>query len=92
MSLALFQFGLIQRNDCASSLIIDVQEKLFSVISDKGNMLENIVKLLCFCKIVDIPVLVCEQTSTEMFIFEALERAGTEEFRQTFKLVKYKLI
>jgi isochorismate hydrolase len=51
---------LIDRKDCAL-LVIDVQEKLLPFIAHRERMVDNIVKLLKFTKIVDIPVIMTEQ-------------------------------
>jgi isochorismate hydrolase len=51
---------LIDRNDCVL-LVIDVQDKLLPFIAHKEKMVENIVKLVKFSKIVNIPVIVTEQ-------------------------------
>jgi len=50
----------IDRNDCIL-LVIDIQDKLIPFIAHKEKMVENIVKLIKFSKIVGIPVIVTEQ-------------------------------
>jgi nicotinamidase-related amidase len=51
---------LLARHDTVL-LIIDVQERLMPVIYDGDKVLNNIVKLLRFAKIIGLPVLVTEQ-------------------------------
>ena len=51
---------LVSRENCAL-VIIDVQQKLVPVIAEAGRVIENIVKLIRFAKIVDIPVVLTEQ-------------------------------
>ncbi len=51
---------LIDRKDCAL-LVIDVQDKLLPFIAHRERMVGNIVKLLKFSKIVNIPVILTEQ-------------------------------
>lgn len=52
--------GLINRDDCLV-VVIDVQEKLMPVISDKDEVIANTVKLVEFSKICGIPLVVTEQ-------------------------------
>lgn len=52
--------GLIARDDCVL-LVIDVQEKLVPVISDKEKVVENIIRLSHFAHITGIPVILTEQ-------------------------------
>lgn len=52
--------GLISGEDCVI-IIIDVQEKLMPVISDKEKVLDNVIKLSKFAKIAGIPVVLTEQ-------------------------------
>ena len=51
---------LISRENCAL-VIIDVQQKLVPVIAEAGRVIENIVKLIRFSKIVGLPVVLTEQ-------------------------------
>ena len=51
---------LIDRKDCLL-LVIDVQEKLLPFIAHKERMVENIIKLIKFSQIIDMPVLITEQ-------------------------------
>ncbi len=52
---------LIKREDCVL-IIIDIQEKLTPVISDKDTVIENIIKLSRFARIIEMPVILTEQT------------------------------
>ena len=51
---------LIDRNDCVL-IIIDIQKLLIPHIVNRERMIENIVKLIKFSKIIDIPIIVTEQ-------------------------------
>jgi nicotinamidase-related amidase len=42
-------------------VVIDVQEILMPVIADKSKVIENIVRLLKFARIVNLPVVLTEQ-------------------------------
>lgn len=42
-------------------IIIDVQEKLLAVMQDKEKIVENILKLIDFAKIIDLPIVLTEQ-------------------------------
>ena len=50
----------ITREDCVL-VIIDVQEKLVPVISNKERVVGNVIKLLSFAKIIGMPVILTEQ-------------------------------
>ncbi len=52
--------ALLRKEDCAL-LVIDVQEKLVRVIEEAGRSIENIIRLIRFSKIVDIPIVLTEQ-------------------------------
>ena len=52
--------GLIDPTDCVL-VVIDVQEKLLPVMYEKDKTLDNVVRLVRFAKIIDLPVLVTEQ-------------------------------
>jgi isochorismate hydrolase len=51
---------LLDRKD-ALLIIIDMQERLVPVMSEKEKLVENILKLIRFSKIIGIPVLATEQ-------------------------------
>ena len=51
---------LVSKENCAL-VIIDVQQKLVPVIAEAGRVIENIVKLIRFSKIVGLPVVLTEQ-------------------------------
>jgi nicotinamidase-related amidase len=51
---------LIDRNDCIL-IVIDIQDKLLPQIADRETMVNNIVKLIKFAKIIGIPIIVTEQ-------------------------------
>lgn len=51
---------LIKRKDSVL-VIIDVQERLVPVINNHEKIIDNIVKLIRFAKIIDMPVIVIEQ-------------------------------
>jgi nicotinamidase-related amidase len=52
--------GLI-RGDDAVLIVIDMQERLFPVMTDKAKLLQNVVRLLRFSEIVELPVVFTEQ-------------------------------
>lgn len=52
--------GLIDPTDCVL-VVIDVQEKLLPVMHEKDKILDNVVRLVRFAKIIDLPVVVTEQ-------------------------------
>lgn len=62
-------------DDCAL-VIIDVQEKLLPVMSEKEKVLENSVRLAGFAKIAEIPVLVTEQEKLGATVGELAEALG----------------
>lgn len=51
---------LIRREDCVF-VVIDFQERLLPVIAHKDRILENVVRLAKFARIVGLPVIVTEQ-------------------------------
>ena len=52
--------GLIREED-SLLLIIDVQERLFPVMAEKEKLLDNILRLARFTRILGLPVIVTEQ-------------------------------
>ena len=52
--------SLVAREDCIL-VIIDVQDKLMPVIADKEKVISNVARLVQFCRITGIPVVVTEQ-------------------------------
>jgi nicotinamidase-related amidase len=52
--------ALLRKEDCAL-LVIDVQEKLVRIIEEANKSIENIVRLIRFSNIVDIPIVLTEQ-------------------------------
>jgi nicotinamidase-related amidase len=53
-------YGLINRQDCVL-IVIDVQEKLMPVINEKENVILNTSRLVKFCGLTGIPVIITEQ-------------------------------
>ena len=51
---------LIDRDDCAL-IVIDIQDKLLPFIAHKELMVANVVRLIKFAKIINMPVIVTEQ-------------------------------
>jgi len=51
---------LIDPDDCVL-LLVDMQEKLLPVISENERIVDNVVRLVRFCEILDIPVVLSEQ-------------------------------
>jgi isochorismate hydrolase len=52
--------GLISRDETVL-IIIDMQERLFPVMSEKERLLENVMRLVRFSQVVGLPVLLTEQ-------------------------------
>lgn len=52
--------GLIPRDEVAL-IVVDMQEKLFPAIEGKEKVLENSLRVIEFCKRLEIPILVTEQ-------------------------------
>jgi isochorismate hydrolase len=51
---------LLNRDDCVL-IVIDVQDKLLPQIANRDKMVDNIIKLIKFTKIINLPVMVTEQ-------------------------------
>ncbi len=51
---------LLSREDCVL-LVIDVQEKLMRVVSEKDKVAENVLRLVKFARIIGMPVIFTEQ-------------------------------
>lgn len=99
--------GLISREN-AVLVVIDVQEKLFPLISGKEKVLENIQRLIQFAKIINIPVILTEQYpkglgSTiqeirnlipDVAVIEKVEFScfGSERFREIVRELNAKLL
>jgi isochorismate hydrolase len=66
---------LLVRDDVVLA-VIDVQEKLLPVINDREKMLDNIVKLLRFAKVVGLPVLLTEQENLGPTVARIREELG----------------
>ncbi|MFH1034780.1 MAG: isochorismatase family protein [Pseudomonadota bacterium] len=54
------QSPLLERQDCVL-VVIDVQEKLMRVMSEKDKVAENVLKLVQFAGIIGLPVVFSEQ-------------------------------
>jgi nicotinamidase-related amidase len=97
--------ALLRKEDCAL-LVIDVQEKLVRVIDDANRSIENIVRLIRFSKIVDIPIVLTEQQNLgdtvneirdEMTIFQPVSKItfscfASEEFCKYLKNLNKKTL
>lgn len=55
-----FSMELLDREDCVL-IVIDVQDKLLPQIAHRERMVGNIIKLVKFAKIIDLPVIITEQ-------------------------------
>ena len=55
-----FTSNLLRRED-AVLVVIDVQERLLPVMEGREKLVENMVRLLRFARIIDLPVVVTEQ-------------------------------
>jgi nicotinamidase-related amidase len=67
--------GLLSREDCVL-LVVDVQEKLMPVMSDRERVVENVVRLVKFSNIVGLPILVTEQEKLGATIPEVMTEVG----------------
>jgi isochorismate hydrolase len=54
------QSGLIEKED-AILVVIDMQERLFPVMAEKETLADQVIKLVKFAKIVELPVIITEQ-------------------------------
>ena len=52
--------SLLQK-ESAALILIDVQERLLQAVANKEAVLDNVVRLVRFARIIDIPVIVTEQ-------------------------------
>lgn len=78
-------------------LIVDVQEKLFPLVEHPCEMLDQLIKLIKGCKILNLPILVSEQypkgLGTTIEAVRALLGPDAEYFEKTaFSCVKEKSI
>ena len=77
------------RKDNAAMLMIDVQEKLLSVITGKDEIVKNTVKLMKAAEVLAVPVIYTEQYpkgigSTISPLLEALPKAALRYEKNTF--------
>jgi nicotinamidase-related amidase len=70
--------SIIERNECVL-VIIDVQEKLMPVITEKESVLSNIARLVKVCRIVDIPIIVTEQEKLGKTVAEIQNEFSAEK-------------
>jgi nicotinamidase-related amidase len=49
------------RGDDAILVVIDMQERLLPVISDKDKVIENVLKLVMFSRMIGLPIILAEQ-------------------------------
>lgn len=98
---------LIERNN-AALIVIDVQEKLIPLVVRNSEIINNIVKLIKFCKTLQIPIIITEQypkglgktvreVSEELKGVKPIEKTsfscfGSEEFRNALKKNKIKTL
>lgn len=69
--------------------VIDFQEKLLKHIHGADEILENAVKLIKACKILDIPIVLTEQIKLGDTVKEVIEAAGAEPIQKSsFSCVK----
>ena len=74
--------GLIAREDSVL-VIIDVQKKLLPVIAGRESILENVVRLAKFARIIDLPTVLTEQENLGPTVPEAHdELPGLEPIRK----------
>jgi len=54
-------FGALLNRESTALIVIDIQEKLFPHVINREKLEANICKVIEFCKLIDIPILVTEQ-------------------------------
>lgn len=97
--------GLIPRENTVL-VVIDVQEKLFPLISDKERVLENMRRLIQFARIIGMPIVLTEQYPKGLGLtipeirdlissIKPIEKVefscfGSEEFKETIKRLNAK--
>jgi nicotinamidase-related amidase len=74
----------ILRRDDAVLVVIDVQERLLPVMEGKEKLVENMVRLLRFARIIGLPVVVTEQQNLGATVPEV--RDEVEDFRPIGKI------
>ncbi|MDW8034153.1 MAG: hydrolase [Nitrososphaerota archaeon] len=98
---------LIERNDTVL-IVIDVQEKLVPLVIRNNEIISNIVKLIKFCKKLQIPIIITEQypkglgktvreISEELQEIKPIEKTsfscfGSEEFKKALRKIKAKTL
>lgn len=98
---------LIERNN-AALIVIDIQEKLIPLVVRNSEIINNIVKLIKFCKTLKIPIIITEQypkglgktvreVSEELKEVKPIEKTsfscfGSEEFKNALKNNKVKTL
>jgi nicotinamidase-related amidase len=70
--------------DDALLVIIDMQERLLPVISGKERVVENVLKLVKFARLIDMPILFTEQQNLGETTLEI--RKGLEDIKPIIKL------
>jgi nicotinamidase-related amidase len=65
--------GLLEKDD-SILLVIDMQERLLPVIHDRERIVENVIKLVRFSRLMDLPVVVTEQENLGETVPEIKER------------------
>lgn len=66
---------LLQRTDCVL-VIIDVQEKLMPVIAGHQEVLQNVLRLMRFCRLARVPIVVTEQEKLGLSVHQVTEEAS----------------
>lgn len=66
---------LIKREECVL-VLIDVQEKLLPAIAQKEAILQNIIRLVKFARLLDIPVILTEQEKLGSTLHEVADEAA----------------
>jgi isochorismate hydrolase len=75
--------SLLRRDD-AVLVVIDVQERLLPVMEGRENLVENLVRLLRFARIIGLPVVVTEQQNLGATVPEV--RDEMEDFQPISKI------
>ncbi len=69
--------NILGRRECVL-VVIDVQDKLMPVITEKENVLSNIIRLIRVCHLTDIPIVVTEQEKLGNTVMEIKNELSTE--------------
>jgi nicotinamidase-related amidase len=76
--------SLLLNKDDSLLVVIDIQERLLPVIAEKERVVENVLKLVKFSRIIDLPIVITEQQNLGETMAEI--RSELEEIQPITKL------